>query len=208
MITLHHLEKSRSFRIIWALEELGLNYDIKYYKRSPMFKAPEELKQIHPLGKAPILTDEHGVHAESAAILEYLQFDHEQFKPKNRQDLQQYQFWMHYAEGSIMPLLVFKLILNLSATKAPFLTRPLVNKVTQTIEQTAISPRLKDHVKFIEDYLETHEYFAGDFSFADIQMTYPLDAISKRTSFVTPNIDRYLKNIAQRIAYQTARQKE
>lgn len=101
MLTLHHLEQSRSFRILWALEELQQNYEIKYYKRSPKFAAPPELKQVHPLGKAPILQDNQRVIAESAVILEYLQsqydLDH-QFKPQNDEDAFQYLYWMHYAE--------------------------------------------------------------------------------------------------------------
>ena len=108
MITLHHLEHSRSLRILWALEELGLEYEVKFYKRLPTYAAPPELKNIHPLGKAPVLTDGDLVIAESAVILEYLQatYDTEhKFKPKNPKDLMQYNYWMHYAEGSLMPYL-------------------------------------------------------------------------------------------------------
>lgn len=115
MLTIHHLEKSRSFRIVWALEELQQQYQIKLYKRLSSLAAPPELKRVHPLGKAPILEDAGRTIAESAVILEYLQtkFDTTQlFKPQQDDDAFQYLYWMHYAEGSLMPLLVFQLVMN------------------------------------------------------------------------------------------------
>ncbi len=115
MITLHHLDQSRSFRILWALEELGLDYEIKFYHRQPNLSAPNELKLIHPLGKAPILTDAEQTIAESAVILEYLQQHYDtqrQFKPQQASAQQAYQYWMHYAEGSLMPLLVMQLVID------------------------------------------------------------------------------------------------
>ncbi|WP_343682897.1 glutathione S-transferase [Acinetobacter baylyi] len=210
MLTLHHLEQSRSFRILWALEELQQNYEIKYYKRSPTFAAPPELKQVHPLGKAPILQDNQRVIAESAVILEYLQsqydLDH-QFKPQNDEDAFQYLYWMHYAEGSLMPLLVFQLVMNNVGKNVPFLIRPVANKITDGIKASFIRPRLKDHIAFLEDYLSKHDYFAGQFSFADIQMSFPLEAILTRTTGQYPHIQAFLKRIQVRPAYQQAKQK-
>ena len=130
MITLHHLEHSRSLRILWALEELGLEYEVKFYKRLPTYAAPPELKNIHPLGKAPVLTDGDLVIAESAVILEYLQatYDTEHtFKPQNPKDLMQYNYWMHYAEGSLMPYLVMTLVMSNVPKHVPFLIKPLAN---------------------------------------------------------------------------------
>lgn len=210
MLTLHHLEQSRSFRILWALEELQQNYEIKYYKRSPTFAAPPELKQVHPLGKAPILQDNQRVIAESAVILEYLQsqydLDH-QFKPQNDEDAFQYLYWMHYAEGSLMPLLVFQLVMNNVGKNVPFLIRPVANKITDGIKASFIRPRLKDHISFLEDYLAKHDYFAGQFSFADIQMSFPLEAILTRITGQYPHIQAFLKRIQTRPAYQQAKQK-
>lgn len=210
MLTLHHLEQSRSFRILWALEELQQNYEIKYYKRLPTFAAPPELKQIHPLGKAPILQDDQRAIAESAVILEYLESRYDQdhqFKPQNDEDAFQYLYWMHYAEGSLMPLLVFQLVMNNVGKNVPFLIRPIANKITDGIKAGFIRPRLKDHIAFLEDYLSKHHYFAGAFSFADIQMSFPLEAILTRTTGQYPNIQAFLKRVQARPAYQRAKQK-
>lgn len=210
MITLHHLEQSRSFRILWALEELQLDYQIKYYQRSASYEAPPELKKVHPLGKAPILQDDQRAIAESAVILEYLQSQYDKqnhFKPQQPEDAFQYLYWMHYAEGSLMPLLVFQLVMNNVDKNVPFLIRPVANKITGGIKARFIQPRLKDHISFVEDYLSKHEYFAGSFSFADIQMSFPLEAILTRTTGNYPQIQAFLKRVHAREGYQRAKQK-
>ncbi|HCK31009.1 MAG TPA: glutathione S-transferase [Acinetobacter ursingii] len=210
MLTLHHLEQSRSFRILWALEELEQDYQIQYYKRLPTYAAPPELKQIHPLGKAPILQDDDRAIAESAVILEYLQSKYDlqnQFKPQNDEDAFQYLYWMHYAEGSLMPLLVFQLVMNNVGKNVPFIIRPIANKITDGIKAGFIRPRLKDHIVFLEEYLSQHDYFAGQFSFADIQMSFPLEAILTRTTGQYPNIQAFLTRIQSRPAFQRAKQK-
>lgn len=210
MLTIHHLEKSRSFRIVWALEELQQQYQIKLYKRLPSLAAPPELKRVHPLGKAPILEDAGRTIAESAVILEYLQtkFDTVQrFKPQQDDDAFQYLYWMHYAEGSLMPLLVFQLVMNNVGKNVPFFIRPVANKITDGVKAGFIGPRLKDHIAFIEQYLSEHDYFAGEFSFADIQMSFPLNALLTRTTGQFPNIRAFLKRIETRPAYQRAKEK-
>ncbi|MBO3641012.1 glutathione S-transferase [Acinetobacter soli] len=210
MLTIHHLEKSRSFRIVWALEELQQQYQIKLYKRLPSLAAPPELKRVHPLGKAPILEDAGRTIAESAVILEYLQtkFDTTQrFKPQQDDDAFQYLYWMHYAEGSLMPLLVFQLVMNNVGKNVPFFIRPVANKITDGVKAGFIGPRLKDHIAFIEQYLSEHDYFAGEFSFADIQMSFPLNALLTRTTGQFPNIRAFLKRIEMRPAYQRAKEK-
>ncbi|WP_151764295.1 glutathione S-transferase [Acinetobacter soli] len=210
MLTIHHLEKSRSFRIVWALEELQQQYQIKLYKRLPSLAAPPELKRVHPLGKAPILEDAGRTIAESAVILEYLQtkFDTTQrFKPQQDDDAFQYLYWMHYAEGSLMPLLVFQLVMNNVGKNVPFFIRPVANKITDGVKAGFIGPRLKDHIAFIEQYLSEHDYFAGKFSFADIQMSFPLNALLTRTTGQFPNIRAFLKRIEMRPAYQRAKEK-
>ena len=210
MLTIHHLEKSRSFRIVWALEELQQQYQINLYKRLPSLAAPPELKRVHPLGKAPILEDAGRTIAESAVILEYLQtkFDTVQrFKPQQDDDAFQYLYWMHYAEGSLMPLLVFQLVMNNVGKNVPFFIRPVANKITDGVKAGFIGPRLKDHIAFIEQYLSEHDYFAGEFSFADIQMSFPLNALLTRTTGQFPNIRAFLKRIETRPAYQRAKEK-
>lgn len=107
-----------------------------------------------------------------------------------------------------MPLLVFHLVLNLSVTKVPFVVRPLIKKFTTNLQSSFIQTRLKDHIDYMESYLERHRYFAGDFSFADIQMCFPLEKLAERTQFKHPNIVTYLNAVQCRPAYQTALKKQ
>ncbi|WP_151961633.1 glutathione S-transferase family protein [Acinetobacter bereziniae] len=210
MITLHHLDQSRSLRIIWALEELGLEYEIKHYKRLPTFAAPPELKAVHPLGKSPVLTDGDLTIAESAVILDYLQTTYDtqnQFKPQNPQDLMQYNYWMHYAEGSLMPYLVMTLVMTNMPKHVPFLIRPIAKKISEGVRGGFINPRLKEHSAFLEDYFSQHDYAAGEFSFADIQMSFPVIAMQQRTQNKMPQIAAYAERIQQRPAYQRAKAK-
>ena len=210
MITLHHLEQSRSLRILWALEELGVEYQVKYYKRLPNLSAPPELKAVHPLGKAPVLTDGDLVIAESAVILDYLQatYDTEnKFKPQNSKDLMQYNYWMHYAEGSLMPLLVFNLVLTNVPKHVPFIIKPIAKKIAEGIKGGFIKPRLSDHIPFLENYVSEHNYFAGDFSFADIQMSFPIVALQERIGGKYAKMKAYAERIQQRPAFQKAKAK-
>lgn len=213
MLTLHHLEHSRSIRILWALEELGIDYQLKYYKRLPSMSAPPELKKIHPLGKAPILTDEELVIAESAVILDYLQthYDTEhQFKPQSAQAINQYNYWMHYAEGSLMPYLVFTLVVGqLGSKKVPFIVRPVTRIIGDQLQKQFSRPRLQEHIAFLEQHLAKNTFFAGDdFSFADIQMIFPLYALLTRQDEISiPNIQKYVERVNQRPALKSAQQK-
>lgn len=211
MRVLHHLEQSRSFRILWALEELGLDYEIKYYKRLANLSAPPELKEIHPLGKAPVLTDNGHVWAESAVILQYLQDNYDnthQFQPLNAAAKQMYQYWMHYAEGSLMPLLVMHYVMSNVPKNAPLLIRPVAKKIAQGVQKKFVGERLPDHIEYLEHYLAQHEYFADRFSFVDIQMSFPLEAIEARTGQSYPNIKAYLERLKHRPAYFRAHAKE
>ena len=210
MITLHYLQCSRSFRILWALEELGMDYQIEYYQRTSSYAAPENLKNIHPLGKAPILVDNEEVIVESAVILDYLQqqYDGQQkFKPEQAKDQRQYSYWMHYAEGSLMPLLVMTLVMNNVSKHVPWVIRPIAEKVTDGVKAGFVRPRIKEHMLYLEQYLGEHDYFAGDFSFADIQMAFPLIAIQKRLNGKYPNIQAFVHRVQQRSAFQRAEQK-
>ncbi len=211
MITLHYLQCSRSFRILWALEELGIDdYQVELYQRTSSYAAPEDLKQIHPLGKAPILVDDGDVILESAVILDYLQqrYDQQQqFRPQDLKDQRQYYYWMHYAEGSLMPLLVMTLVMNNVSKHVPWIVRPVAEKITDGVKAGFVRPRVKEHILYLEQYLSKHDYFAGEFSFADIQMAFPLIALQKRLHGKYPNIQAFVQRIQQRSAFQKAEQK-
>ena len=210
MITLHYLQCSRSFRILWALEELGVDYQVEFYQRSASYAAPEILKNIHPLGKAPILVDDGDVIVESAVILDYLQQQYDrlqQFKPHQAKDQRQYDYWMHYAEGSLMPLLVMTLVMNNVSKHVPWVIRPIAEKITDGVKGGFIRPRVKEHILYLEQYLSEHDYFAGEFSFADIQMAFPLIALQKRLHGKYPNIQAFVQRIQERAAFQRAEQK-
>ncbi len=209
MITLHYLQCSRSFRILWALEELGVDYQVEFYQRSASYAAPEILKNIHPLGKAPILVDDGDVIVESAVILDYLQqqYDLQQFKPQQAKEQRQYDYWMHYAEGSLMPLLVMTLVMNNVSKHVPWVIRPIAEKITDGVKGGFIRPRVKEHILYLEQYLSEHDYFAGEFSFADIQMAFPLIALQKRLHGKYPNIQAFVQRIQERAAFQRAEQK-
>ena len=210
MITLHYLQCSRSFRILWALEELGVDYQVEFYQRSASYAAPEILKNIHPLGKAPILVDDGDVIVESAVILDYLQQQYDrlqQFKPQQAKDQRQYDYWMHYAEGSLMPLLVMTLVMNNVSKHVPWVIRPIAEKITDGVKGGFIRPRVKEHILYLEQYLSEHDYFAGAFSFADIQMAFPLIAIQNRLHGKYPNIQAFVHRVQQRSAFQRAEQK-
>ncbi|WHP04435.1 MULTISPECIES: glutathione S-transferase family protein [Acinetobacter] len=210
MITIHYLQCSRSFRILWALEELGVDYQVEYYQRTSSYAAPESLKKIHPLGKAPILVDDDEVIVESAVILDYLQQEYDeqqQFKPPHPKEQRQYSYWMHYAEGSLMPLLVMTLVMNSVSKHVPWVIRPIAQRITDGVKAGFVRPRVKEHILYLEEYLAKHEYFAGDFSFADIQMAFPLIAIQNRLHGKYPNIQAFVQRVQQRPAFQHAEQK-
>ena len=187
-----------------------MDYQVEYYQRTSSYAAPENLKNIHPLGKAPILVDNEEVIVESAVILDYLQqqYDGQQkFKPEQAKDQRQYSYWMHYAEGSLMPLLVMTLVMNNVSKHVPWVIRPIAEKVTDGVKAGFVRPRIKEHMLYLEQYLGEHDYFAGDFSFADIQMAFPLIAIQKRLHGKYPNIQAFVHRVQQRSAFQRAEQK-
>lgn len=212
MLRLHHLEYSRSFRILWAFEELGLDYELVNYQRSANYAAPISLQQIHPLGKVPILEHDDEVIVESAVILDYLQANFDptnQFKPTDSKRLNQYNYWMHYAEGSLMPLLVFTLVMQkLGKKPVPPVVRWFAGAIGQQVFQQFMRPRLRNSVNFIEQHLANNEYFAGEFSFVDIQMTFALTGLLNIPQLPDmPNIQAFITRVQNRPAYQAAQQK-
>lgn len=215
MITLHHLEHSRSQRVLWLLEELQLPYEIKRYARDPQtMLAPPELKQVHPLGKSPVITDGDLTLAESAAILEYLvdRYGEGRLAPAaGTPEYLRYRYWMHYAEGSAMPPLLLRLVFDRVANgPMPFFIRPVARAIAKGANQAFIGPQLKLHLDYMENELAKTEWFAGEnFSLADIQMSFPLEAAQSRAGLDAsrPNLTGFLQRIRERPAYQRAVEK-
>ena len=211
MIQVHHLEDSRSQRILWLLEELNLAYEIIEYKRDPnTASAPDSLKEIHPLGKAPILTDGDNTIAESGAIIEYLldQYDEgNRLRPTEGQALLDYRYWLHFAEGSLMPLLVMKLVMTkVPKNPMPFFIKPIAKALTDKVIQKFIQPRLQPQIELIEATLADRTWFAGEaLTAADIQMSFPLQASSTRMDLSSyPNIRKFLSEVEKQPSYQRA----
>ncbi len=210
MITVHHLENSRSQRILWLLEELELDYDIKCYKRDPQtLLAPESLKTVHPLGKSPVITDDDVTVAESGAIIEYLieVYGQGRFVPTDPEHKRCYHYWLHYAEGSLMPLLVMKLVFSRIPENPdmPFFLRPVANTIMAKVQTQFLDPQLSTHLGFVETSLQGKDWFAGNFSAADVQMSFPLEVARNRVDFAAyPQIQALIKRYQDRPAYQRA----
>ncbi|KAB0882155.1 glutathione S-transferase, partial [Cronobacter muytjensii] len=186
MLTVHHLNNSRSQRILFALEELGLPYELVRYQREPTMLAPPALKKVHPLGKSPVLEDNGHKIIESGAILEYLQETYDatqRLKPQDAEEKMQYRIWLHYAEGSLMPLLMMKLVFSsLGKKPVPIGFRTLGKALGQGVQKAWLNKQLATHTRFIEDHLTLHPWFAGQsFSMADIQMSFPIIALLARS---------------------------
>jgi glutathione S-transferase len=204
MIIVHHLENSRSQRILWMLEELGLDYQIKRYERDrKTMLAPPELKRVHPLGKSPVIEDRDAdggrVIAETGAIAEYLveKADGRLGAPAHRVSALRYRFWLHYAEGSMMPPLLLKLVL----ARIPLLGKPAVKR---------IQPMIDVHLDYVESELAQRPWFAGDaMTAADIMMSFPLEAARSRAGLDAsrPATIAWLDTIHARPAYQAALEK-
>lgn len=210
MITVHHLENSRSQRILWLLEELQLPYEVKRYQRnSKTMLAPPELKAVHPLGKSPVITDGDVTVAESGLIIDYL-IDHYgqgQLKPAaDTPERLRYRYWLHYGEGSLMPLLVMKLIVShMSKPPTPILARPMAALVSAGLQRQFLTPQLKLHLDYVEAELGRSQWFAGDaLSGADILMSFPLEAASTRAGGNYPRIKAFVERIQARPAYKQA----
>ena len=210
MIVVHHLNNSRSQRILWLLEELGLPYEVKRYQRdAKTMLAPPELTAIHPLGKSPVITDNGLTIAETGAIVEYLietYGDGRLIPPAATPERRRYTYWLHYSEGSAMPLLVMKLIFSHipKAPQMPRLLRPLARIITGGFTKSYIDPQLKTHVALWNTELAKSKFFAGDaLTGADIMMSFPVEAANSSTT-LTPALTTWLGTIHDRPAYQEA----
>ncbi|QIG80781.1 glutathione S-transferase family protein [Stakelama tenebrarum] len=196
MIIVHHLENSRSQRVLWLLEELGLPYEVQHYARAKTMAAPAELRRIHPLGKSPIIQDGENTIAETGAIIEYLveKADGRLGAPGDRQSVLRYRYFLHYAEGSVMTNLLMTMVVGM----VPLLGKPIQKK---------LAPLVKVHLDFIEAELGKRPWFAGqEFTAADVMMSFPLEFAAARMDGLKgrPNTKAWLEKIHARPAYQAA----
>jgi glutathione S-transferase len=207
MLVVHHLNNSRSQRVLWLLEELGVPYDIKKYERDPKTSlAPAALREVHPLGKSPVVSDDGQVLAESGAIIEYLveKYGAGKLAPKaGTPEREKYRYYLHYAEGSLMPFLLLRLIFS-RVRKAPFIVRPIAKAIAGKVEGAFIMPNLERHIAFLDGELAKSPWFAGEFSAADIQMIYPMEAIAARVPNAPARIKDWVERAHARDAYKRA----
>ena len=212
MITVHHLNNSRSQRVLWLLEELGLPYEVKRYERDARtMLAPPSLREVHPLGKSPVLTDGGETLAESGAIIEYLVDRHGagRLAPASGTPARlRYTYWLHYAEGSAMPPLLLKLVFDrVESGPMPFYARPIARAIAGGVKSTFVVPQITRHLDYMEAELGRFRWFAGDeFSAADIQMSFPLEVATKRAGLdmSRPRLMDFLARIHTRPAYLRA----
>ena len=210
MLTVHHLENSRSQRILWLLEELGIDYEIERYGRDKRTSlAPPELLDIHPLGKAPIVVDDGVTVAESGAIIEYLvnKYDDGSLLPEQgTPERLAYTYWLHYAEGTLMPLMLLSLVMA-RIEQAPLLVRPIARAISGQVRSGYLDPNIKRNLDFVEETLTESTWLCGaSLTAADIQMSFPLEAAEIRTNLKReyPHCADFLDRIRSRPAYKAA----
>ena len=210
MIVVHHLNNSRSQRVLWLLEELGVPYEVKRYARDPVtMLAPPELLAVHPLGKSPVITDGDKTLAETGAIIEYVIDTYGQGRlipPAGTPERLRWTYWLHYAEGSAMTPLLLKLVFTALPTRAPGLLKGLVKAVAAKAQTGFVDPQVKLHVDYWEAELTKTPWFAGpDFTAADIAMSFPLEAAVARAGAASkPHVKTLLDRIHARPAYRAA----
>ena len=211
MIVVHHLNNSRSQRVLWLLEELGLTYEVRRYERDKKTQlAPPELRAIHPLGKSPVLDDGEARVAETGAIIEYLleTYGHGRLKPPaGTAEARRFTYWLHYAEGSAMTPLLLKLIFSSLPARSPLMVRGIIRTVCNRVQALMVDPNIAAHMALWEAELEKSEWFAGSqFTAADIMMSFPLEAGGSRAPYGAdkPRIKAFLMAIHARPAYQRA----
>ena len=212
MIVVHHLNNSRSQRVLWLLEELGVPFEVKRYQRdAKTMLAPPALRQVHPLGKSPVITDNGITVAESGAITEYLldTYGSGRLRPApGTEERRRFTYWLHYAEGSAMPPLLLSLIFSrLPKSPMPFFIKPIVKGISEKARRGFIDPQLKNHLAFMEAELAKRSWFAGDeFTAADIQMSFPVEAFASRGGLDANSkaLWSWLQRIHARPAYRKA----
>lgn len=206
MLTVHHLNDSRSQRILWLLEEIGVPYEIKKYTRMPDMLAPKELLAVNPIGKAPVISDGDINLAESGAIIEYIihKYGNGKWKPTTDDGNVANLYYLHMAEGSLMPILVQKLVFRIIPQKAPFFLRPILNAVFSKIDSRFLQPDVEKFSQLIESHLSTREYFSGEeLTAADFAMSFPLESmVAEKLAGV--HTTEYVLRIQSRPAYKRA----
>ena len=204
MIEVHHLNNSRSHRILWLLEELALPYEVIAYQRDPAtMSAPAALYKIHPLGKSPVIKDGELVLAESGAIVEFLvgKYGKGALVPTPGSAAHaQYLYWLHFAEGSAMTQLILKLYLSRVPTEAGVAAALMAR----------VNGQISTQLDYMESVLAKQPYFAGDaFSAADIQMSFPIIAATARGGLdaTRPKLMDYLARLQGRPAFERANER-
>ncbi|CAF3714050.1 unnamed protein product [Rotaria socialis] len=213
-IKLYWLNDSRADRILFLLEELQIPYVIEKVQRGPDKLAPPELKQVHPLGKSPVIKDGDRVVAESGFIIDYLIKKYGKSKnlqPTNEDDLFQYDYFLHYVEGSLMPILVMKFIFQNLQKQAPWVVKPIVNAICKKVDDLYLGPNINTHLDFLEGELGKRKWLAGEqFSGADIQASFAVEMLMKRSNTSeasNTNLSRYVQAMRERPAYKRAMEK-
>jgi glutathione S-transferase len=212
MIIVHHLNNSRSQRILWLLEELAVPYEIKRYARDPQtLLAPAELRAVHPLGKSPVITDDGTTVAESGAIIEYLvaRYGNGRLIPAaGSPERLRYTYWLHFAEGSAMTPLLLKLVFaRIESAPMPFFVKPVARAIAGKVQSAYIDPNIARHLDFMETELATRDWFAGEeFTACDVQMSFPIEVSRARGGLDEkhPRLMRFLERIHARPAYARA----
>lgn len=211
MLTVHHLENSRSQRVLWLMEELGLDYEVRRYDRDKKTSlAPPELKRVHPLGKSPVITDGDRVVAETGAIIEYVlerYGDGRLIPPAGTDERLRYTYWLHAGEGTVMPLMVMTLIFGRVETAAPWFVRPIAKAIAGQVRSGYLQPNIDANLAHMEAELERSKWFAGDeLTGADIQMSFPVEAAATRVDLGSgyPKLRAFLEAVQSRPAYRTA----
>jgi glutathione S-transferase len=212
MLTVHHLNNSRSQRVLWLLEELGVPHEVKHYQRDPKtMAAPAALLAVHPLGKSPVVTDEGRTIAETGAIVEYILAKYGQGRltpPAESEDHLRYTYWLHFAEGSAMPPLVMTLLFTELPKRTPVLVRPIARMISKTVQTSYLAPQIERQLDLMEAELGRSVWFAGpDMTGADVLMSFPVEAAASRNGLGSrPRLAQWLKTVHARPAYQRALQ--
>ncbi|MGN8160015.1 glutathione S-transferase [Salinisphaera sp. RV14] len=211
MITVHHLEDSRSQRVLWLLEELEIAYQVERYARDPKTQlAPDALKRVHPLGKAPVITDGRRAVAETGLIIDYIVREHGggQLAPApDSEDHLRYRYWLHYAEGSLMPPLLLQWVFDTVEKNTPLPARPFARAICGQVKKQFIRPQRLLHFDYLENELRSHEWFVGErFGAADIMLSFPIEAGVARGGIGErcPKLREFVERIHARPAYQRA----
>ncbi len=214
-LTVHHLEYSQSFRILWLLEALSADYDVKVYERDPKSRlAPADYKALSPLGTAPVITDGDLALAETNAIVDYILDKHPKSKLRptaNASNRTNYLFWFHAAQGSMMPIMLFGAVFGAIEKSVPFFLKGLIRKITGQVKAGFLNPRMNALIDKAEADLGTSKWLAGDeLTAADIVMSYNMES-SHNAGYITdahPNCLRWLEQMHANAAFKAAMMKD